>query len=399
MQNRRALIVVLLTIFIDAMGIGLIMPVMPDLIEKLEGGTIGEAALWGGILLTTFSVMQFLFGPLLGALSDRYGRRPILLISLAVMAADYLIMAIADTIWLLVLTRVVGGITAATMATAYATIADISPEEKKSANFGLIGAAFGLGFVMGPAMGGFLTQISLSAPFYAAAIISGGTAIYGYFAFPETLEDENRRSVNWRRANPFGAFKTLARVPDFLRLVFLFFAYEFAFLVYPSIWPYFGKERFGWDPAMVGLSLMLFGISMAVVQGALMRVALGRMSERRLINFGFSFGLLSFVILTFLESGLWAMILIPLSALAAVVTPALQGRMSRQADADQQGELQGLLTSVRAVAAIFSPLLMTRVFAAYTDDSGPYFPGAPFALCAGILLVCLILFALRKRMA
>jgi len=206
-QRKRAFTFILITLMLDAMGIGLILPVMPDLIGEVEGGTIGTAAIWGGILATTFAVMQFIFGPILGSLSDRFGRRPVLLISLLVMTIDYLVMAIAGSIWLLLLTRVVGGITAATQSTANAFIADISKPEEKSANFGLVGAAFGIGFVLGPVIGGLLGEFGTRAPFYAAAALGAINLVFGYYVLPETVTDRIRRPFSLKHANPLGAFK------------------------------------------------------------------------------------------------------------------------------------------------------------------------------------------------
>lgn len=396
--NSRGKVFILVTLMLDAMGIGLILPVMPDLIQDVGGGnSVGRAALWGGILLTTFSVMQFLFSPLLGALSDRFGRRPVLLISLAAMTLDYVLMAVAHTIWLILITRIIGGITAATQSTASAFMADVSEDRHKSANFGLVGAAFGLGFVLGPVLGGLLTHFGLRAPFWAAAILSGMNFAYGLFVLPETVTDRTRRAFAWRRANPLGALRAISHLPDVTRLLIVFFIYEFALMVFPAIWAYFPKERFGWNPAMVGFSLMLFGISMAVVQGWLMRLALTRIDERRLINFGLLFEILAFGILVVITSGKLALVLIPISALGAVVTPALQGRMSRIVRDDQQGELQGVLASARAIAAIFAPLVMTQIFWRATTGPGPYLPGAPFLLSAALVGVAFAIFATRHR--
>lgn len=398
-NGGRGTAFILITLVLDAMGVGLIMPVMPDLIQQINGGSVGEAAIWGGILLTTFAVMQFLFGPTLGSLSDRYGRRPVLLISLAVMALDYLMMALTNSIWVLLITRIIGGITAATQSTAAAFIADISPPEKKSMNFGLVGAAFGVGFVLGPVIGGLLSEFGLRAPFYAAAVLSAANLIYGYFIVPETVTDATRREFRWRRANPLGAMLAIRHLPEITRMLLLLFLYEFALMVYPAIWAYFPKERFGWDPAMVGFSLMLFGLSMALVQGVLIRWALRRYEERQVITFGLAFEAIACLILVMIESGTLALLFIPISALGAVVTPALQGRMSRIAADDQQGELQGIIASTRSVATIFSPLIMTQVFWLYTTGDGLYLPGAPFVVSAGLLIICLIVFATRQRLS
>ncbi len=395
--NRRAFAFILITLVLDAMGIGLILPVMPDLITQVHGGTLGNAAIWGGILAATFAVMQFIFGPIIGSLPDRYGRRPILLVSLAVMCIDYLVMAVAGTIWLLFATRVIGGITAATQSAASAYIADISAPQDKSANFGLVGAAFGIGFVLGPVIGGLLGELGTRAPFYAAAALAAANMVFGYFVLPETVTDRIRRPFQWKRANPVGAFLKLSELPGVRRLLVLFFLYEFAFIVYPAVWAYFTKERFGWSPGYVGLSLALFGISLAVVQGGLIRIALRRLGERGTIVYGIMFNFSAFVFLSVVANGWVALAFLPFTALGAVVTPALQGRMSRIAGDDQQGELQGVIASARSVAAIASPLVMTQIFWLYTTEGGLYLPGAPFVLSAAIMVLCLAVFAARRR--
>ncbi|MBU2994524.1 TCR/Tet family MFS transporter [Octadecabacter sp. 1_MG-2023] len=396
-QRKRAFLFILMTLTLDAMGIGLILPVMPDLIAEVNGGTIGTAAIWGGILATTFAVMQFIFGPVLGSLSDRFGRRPILLISLFVMTLDYLIMAVAGTIWLLFVTRVIGGITAATQSAAHAFIADISEPEEKSANFGLLGAAFGLGFVLGPVIGGLLGELGTRAPFYAAAALGAINLCFGYFVLPETVTDRIRRPFSMRRANPFGAFKALSQLDGLRRLILLVFLYEFAFIAYPATWAYFTKEAFGWSPGMVGVSLALFGVGMAFVQAVLIRVALKHWGERITIIYGIAFNFLAFIALTLITNGWVALVFIPLTSLGAVVNPAVQGLMSKRAGDDQQGELQGVISSARSMAMIFSPLVMTQLFWAFTNETGAYFPGAAFALSAAIMIACLIVFLGRKR--
>ncbi|WP_299698776.1 TCR/Tet family MFS transporter [uncultured Tateyamaria sp.] len=390
---KLPVIFILLTVMIDAMGIGLIVPVMPDLIQEVQGMGLGTAALWGGVLSTTFAAMQFLFGPLLGALSDRYGRRPILLVSLVVLALDYLVMAVAGTIWLLFLGRIVGGITAATQSTANAYMADISKPEQKAANFGLIGAAFGIGFVLGPAMGGFLAEYGTRAPFYAAAGLAAANAVFGYIVLKETVDDRIRRPFAWSRANPFGLFKHLGKLPGLGPLLLVFFIYQIAFIVYPAIWAYYTAERFDWSPGMVGLSLSLFGISMAVVQGGLIRPMLRVFGERGAVVYGHIADVAVFLLIGFVSSGTWLLILTPLAALPAVITPALQSIMSQAVGDDEQGELQGALVSIAALAMIVSPLLMTSVFYTFTTpETGVYLPGAPFLLAAVLMAVALMVF-------
>ncbi|WP_425093696.1 TCR/Tet family MFS transporter [Tropicimonas sp. S265A] len=395
---RLAFVFILITLAIDAMGIGLILPVLPDLISELNGGTLGQAAIWGGVLSTSYAIMQFLCGPTIGSLSDRFGRRPVLLISLTVMALDYVVMALAGSIWLLLAGRIVGGVAAATQATATAFIADISKPEEKSKNFGLVGAAFGIGFVVGPLIGGVLGELGLRAPFYAAAALATFNLILGYYVLPETVTDRIRRPFSWRRANPLGAFRHISALPGVRRYLTLFFLYEFAFFVYPAIWAYFTRAQFGWEPGMVGLSLGLFGVAIAVVQGGLIRWILPTFGEARTIVYGFAFNFCAFLALATVTSGGMALILTPLTALGAVVTPALQGLMSRAAGEDQQGELQGLVSSIRAVSAILSPLVMTQIFFLSTDPAyGLNAPGAPFFLSMGLMALCLAIYLPARR--
>lgn len=400
MTNRLPLIFILVTVMIDSMGIGLIMPVMPELIQEVGASDLGTAAIWGGILSTAFAVMQFLFGPTLGNLSDRYGRRPVLLIALFVMALDYLVMALATTIWLLLVGRIVGGITAATQSTASAFMADISKPEEKAANFGLIGAAFGVGFVLGPLVGGLLAGFGTRAPFYAAAALALANMTFGYFALPETVTDKIRRPFEWRRANPLGAFKHIGQLPGLRGMLVVSFIYGIAFFVYPAIWAYFGAERFGWGPEMIGLSLAAFGIAIAIVQGALIRPVLARIGERNAVVLGLAIDVAAFVFMGLVENGWLALAMTPLTALGSIAGPALQGIMSKRASDDQQGELQGTLTSVNAVATIIAPLMLTQIFWYFTDGpSGLYLPGAPFLLSAVLTLVGILIFMTSTKEA
>ncbi|MDU8946207.1 TCR/Tet family MFS transporter [Ovoidimarina sediminis] len=393
-EQRLPLTVILLTLMIDAMGIGLIIPVMPALIQEVDGGTLGEAAVWGGILTSVFAVMQFACAPMLGSLSDRFGRRLVLLVSLAVMAADYLVMAVAGTIWLLLAGRIVAGIASATSAVGYAYIADISKPEEKAGRFGLIGAAFGIGFVIGPLIGGALGELGTRAPFYAAAGLAALNFTLGFFVLPETVTGATRRRFQWSRANPFGSFAALNRMPGIGRLILLFFLYQVAFMVYPAVWAYFTEARFGWDPAMIGLSLGSFGIAMAVVQGGLIRLILKRFGDRATVTFGIGFNACAFLALAPVANGTLALILTPLTAIGAVVTPALQGMLSRRVADDAQGELQGVLTSATSLALILSPLAMTWIFFAFTGGGMPvYLPGAPFLLSMLLMGVCAVVFA------
>ncbi|WP_299757927.1 TCR/Tet family MFS transporter [uncultured Boseongicola sp.] len=395
---RLPLIFVIATTVIDSMGIGLILPVLPSLLREVADIPLADAALYGGVLVTAFAFMQFIFGPIIGALSDRYGRRPIMLISLLVMALDYIVMALAGAFWILLVGRMIGGVAADTQSTAYAFMADISKPEEKAARFGIIGAAFGMGFVFGPLLGGLLAEFGTRAPFYAAAALAALNLVFGYFVMPETLKDENRRPLSLARANPFGAFKNVSASPLLRRLLVLFFLYQVAFMVYPSIWAYYTEARFGWEPRMIGLSLAAFGIAMAIVQGGLIRYILRWLGDRGTILYGLAFNFFAFIILAFVESGFLAIIFIPLTALGAVVTPAVQGMMSRATSDNSQGELQGVLSSTSALATIISPLIMTQIFAAFAREDAAYFlPGAPFLLSMVLMVLCAVVFLATPR--
>ena len=397
---RLPILFLLITVMLDAMGIGLIMPIMPDLIIEVQGGTLADAALWGGLLATVFAVMQFLFSPVIGNLSDYWGRRPVLLISLAVMALDYLVMALAGSLWLLLIGRVVGGITAATHATAGAYMADISKPADKAANFGLIGAGFGIGFVLGPLVGGLLGEFGTRAPFYAAAALAAINFVFGFWVLHESVTDRTRRAFSWKRANPFGAFRQMARLPGIPPLLVVYFLYSVALYVYPAIWSYFTQERFGWTPQIIGLSLALFGIMMALVQGGLIRLVLRWFGERNTVIYGQVFDFFAFGALAVVTSGTLALILTPLAALGAVVSPALQGIMSRMVGDDAQGELQGVLTSVHALSMIVSPLMMALVFASFTREGARYYaPGAPFVVSMALIALGVLVFVRCTKQA
>lgn len=394
---RLPLFFVLTTVMIDAMGIGLIMPIMPNLLLEVRGGTLAEAAIWGSVLSTVFAVMQFLFSPVLGSLSDALGRRPVLLVSLFVMTLDYLVMALAGSLWLLLVGRIIGGITAATHATAGAYIADISKPTEKAANFGLLGAAFGAGFVLGPLLGGVLGELGTRAPFYAAALLAGLNFCLGWFVMRETVTDETRRSFDWRRANPLGAFRAMSRIPGITGLLWVYFLYSVAIYVYPAIWSYFTVEQFGWQPRMIGISLGVYGICMALVQGGLLRYMVRWFGERRTVLWGQAFDFVAFGILAVISSGTLALILIPISALGAVVQPALQGLMSRAVEDNQQGELQGVMTAVHALSMVVSPMMMAATFAFFTHkETAYYLPGAPFLLALILMAIGALVF-LRCR--
>ena len=386
------LVFILATMFLDAVGVGLIMPVMASLLTEVGQVGLADAALLGGILTTAFAIMQFLCGPTVGALSDRFGRRPVLLISLLIMALDYLVMAVAQTFALLLVARIVGGAVAATQSTAYAFVADISKPDEKAARFGLIGAAFGLGFVAGPVLGGLLAEWGTRAPFYAAAGIAALNLVFGFFVLPETLK--RARPMTLARSNPLGAFAHVGSDPGVRRMLFLYFVYQVAFFIYPAIWSFFTEARFGWSPAMIGASLAAFGLAQAVVQGFLIRFIIRAFGDRGTVLYGLIFNVAAFTIIALLDNGILLMAFVPLVAFGAVVVPALQSMLSRRAADDAQGELQGVISSTMALAVIVSPMLMSGVFATW----GETFPGAPFLLAAALVAACILIYARVPRM-
>ena len=393
---RSPLIFIMAVMFLDAVGIGLVYPVMPDLITQVEGGSLGNAALWGGLLATVYALMQFLCAPVIGALSDRFGRRPVLLVALGVMAVDYLGSALAQSMGVLLGLRVLAGITAATHATCNAAIADITPPEARAQSFGLLGAAFMGGFILGPVIGGILGELGPRAPFWAAAALAAASLAVGWFVLPETMTQAARRPLDLSRANPLGAMRSVARLRGVGPLLAILALTELAFLSYGAIWPYWGKAAFGWSPTETGISLAAFGVSAVFVQGWGIRLYLRWFGERGTILYGFIWSFVTFLVFAALpptEWGGWlAILLCPISALGEVVMPALQGRISRLAPADAQGEALGVVASARSGAQVFGPLLMTSIFAWGASVPGGYLYGAPYYLGGVLIIVCIVLF-------
>ena len=395
-RRKAGLGFIFITILIDVIGFGIIIPVIPKLISQLTGGSLSEASLYGGWLLFTYSIFQFLFSPVLGSLSDHYGRRPVVLFSLFGVGLDYVALAFAPSIGWLFVARIFAGITGASFSTAAAYIADISTPEKKAQNFGLIGAAFGLGFIIGPVIGGILGQYGARIPFIAAGIITFLNFLYGYFILPESLEPENRRKFEWKRANPVGSLQHLKKYPVIMGLVLSLILMYIAGHAVQSNWAYFTMEKFKWNESMVGYSLGFVGILVALVQGGLIRVINPRLGAKRSVYAGLLLTMIGFILFA-LASQSWMMFafLIPY-CLGGIAGPALQGIMSNQVPVNEQGELQGALTSLMSATSIIGPPLMTGIFAHFTgNQNGFYFPGAPFLLAAFFTLLSL-LFALRS---
>ncbi|MFC3182626.1 TCR/Tet family MFS transporter [Cypionkella sinensis] len=399
-RGNLSLLFILFTVALDAIGIGLIFPVMPDLMEDVTHAGLGQAALWGGVLAAAFAVMQFLCGPLVGNLSDRFGRRPVLLVSLAVMALDYVAMALAHTVWLLLIARIVAGVAAATHATANAYVADISTPDQRAKRFGLIGAAFGIGFVAGPMLGGVLAGIDVRAPFWVAAGLALANLVFGWFVMPESLSLANRRGFTLARANPLASLRAVRRLPGLQRLLLVSFLYAVTFNVWPAIWSYYSKAAFGWDARWIGFALAAFGVCMALTQALLVAPMIRRLGERRTAAVGMGLEVVSYGFYGFATSGFWALVFTPIAALGGVTGPSLQAMMSRAVPENQQGELQGVNSSLNALAMIISPLVMTWVFDLFTSDKVPFhLPGAPFLLSATLMVAVVILFVAGTREA
>jgi DHA1 family tetracycline resistance protein-like MFS transporter len=401
-KNRKAAIgFIFITLLIDVTGLGLIIPVVPKLIEQLLHTTdISKVALYGGLLTFSYAIMQFLFAPVLGNLSDKFGRRPVLLFSLFGFGLDYLFLSFAPSITWLFVGRVIAGITGASMTTASAYIADISTPETRAQNFGMIGAAFGLGFIIGPMIGGLLGEMGPRIPFLVAAGLALLNAAYGYFILPESLGVENRRSFDWKRANPISSLKNLSRFPAVSGLIVSFFLIYIASHAVQSNWSYFNIEKFKWTPKIIGISLAVVGVLVSAVQGGLVRFVNPKLGNEKSVYVGlllYTFGLVLFGLAT--QSWMMFVFLIPY-CLGGISGPGLQAIISGQVPPNEQGELQGSLTSVISITSIVGPLVMSNLFAYFTGPSAPiYFPGAPFMLAAFLMLLsCLFAYrALRTK--
>jgi MFS transporter, DHA1 family, tetracycline resistance protein len=395
MANKNAALgFIFVTLLIDVIGFGIIIPVVPNLISELGHVSIPEAASYGGWLIAAFSLMQFVFSPVLGNLSDQYGRRPVLLISLFGFGVDYLLTAFAPTIAWLFAGRIIAGIMGASFTTASAYIADVSTPEKRAQNFGMIGAAFGLGFIIGPALGGVIANYGLRAPFIAAAILTFINWLYGYFVVPESLKLENRRKFEWKRANPLGSLKFFLRYKVILGLVASIVLIYVAGHAVQSTWSYYTIEKYHWDETMVGYSLAFVGLMVAFVQGWLIRFIIPKLGQERSVYVGLTLYAIGFLLFGIATQG-WMMFafLIPY-CLGGIAGPSLQGIMSGQVPPNQQGELQGALTSLISLTSIVGPLLMTSLFYRFSTPSADfYFPGA--AMIAGSILTITSAFLAR----
>lgn len=388
-QKRQAAMgFIFVTVLIDFIGFGIIVPVLPTLIEQMIHGGLSQAARYGGWLLLAYAFMQFCFAPIIGGLSDRYGRRPVLLFSLFGFGIDYLFLAFAPTITWLFVGRIVAGITGASFTTASAYIADISTPEKRAQNFGLLGAAFGLGFIIGPALGGQLGAFGPRVPFIAAAVLTLLNWLYGCFVLPESLPLTSRRKFEWTRANPFATLKNLGRYPAVAGLIASLVLIYIAVHAVQSTWAYYNMKKFGWNEQWVGYSLAFVGLMIAIVQAGLIRIIIPKLGQAKSLYTGmflYSIGMLLFG----LASQGWMMFAFTVVyCMGGIAGPALQGIISSHVPANEQGELQGALTSLMSVTSVIGPPLMTNLFAYFTESKAPvYFPGAPFIAGSVLIMV------------
>ena len=386
-KKQAAIGFIFITMLIDITGWGIIIPVIPKLIQELIHGDLSDAAKYGGWLTFAYAITQFVFAPLVGNLSDQYGRRPIILISLFGFSLDYLLLSFAPTITWLFIGRILAGITGASITTASAYIADVSTPENRAKNFGMIGAAFGLGFIIGPVIGGLLGQYGSRVPFYAAGVLCMVNFIYGYFILPESLSKENRRKFDWKRANPVGSLLNLKKYPSILGLMSAIFLLYVASHAVQSNWSYFTMYQFHWDEKMVGISLGIIGLLVGIVQGGLIRWINPKLGNEKSIFFGialYAIGMFLFAFAT--QSWMMFVFLIPY-CLGGIAGPAMQSVISGAVSPSEQGEIQGTMTSLMSASAIIGPPLMSMLFYYFTHDDAPIqFAGAPFIL-GGVLMI------------
>ena len=402
-MKKSALIFIFITLVIDCIGIGIIIPVMAGLIKEITHLGTSEASAYGGYLGVTYALMQFIFSPIMGNLSDQYGRRPVLLLSLLGLGIDYIFLAFAPSLMWLFVGRLIAGISGASFTTGMAYIADISTPEKRAANFGLVGAAFGLGFILGPIIGGFTAEIfdNLRAPFLVAAGFSLINLLFGIFFLPESLLASNRRKFSWARANPIGAFKQVTRYPGIaiylLALGLLFLAGN----TMQSTWGFFTIESFNWNAKQIAISLTIVGVMAAVVQGGLVKYAIAYFGQLNSVIVGVSIQILGFLLFSFATQEWMMYAFTVVYCLGGICGPALQGLISTGVPANEQGEIQGTVTAVMSLTSIISPLMMTQIFSYFTASktSGHYFPGAAFMIAAGveIIIILILIYTARKR--
>jgi DHA1 family tetracycline resistance protein-like MFS transporter len=391
--GRHAIVFVAITLLLDTIGFGLIIPVLPALLVSVTGASVSRAAIYGGWLSFLYATMQFLCAPVLGNLSDRFGRRPVLLYAIGALGVDYVIMGTAPTLGWLLLGRAISGMAGASFTPAYAYVADISPPERRARNFGVVSAMFGLGFIVGPALGGFLARFGPRAPFFAAATLCLLNFCYGVFVLPESLPPERRRAFAWRRANPLGTFVQMRKRPVVRGLLGALFLWMVANQVYPSTWSFYTKFRFGWSEAMIGASLALVGAIMVTSQVTLLRRLVPRLGERRAALLGVTIAAVGYAGYATATAGWMMFAWLTTWLFGAIVFPLTNALMSHRVSPDAQGELQGAVAGLSSLAAISGPLLMTQLFGRFTAPTAPvHLPGAAFLAASLLTWTCLAMY-------
>ena len=395
---NKAAFFIFVTVVLDIIGLMIIFPIMPDILRLVGKLTISDAAVWGGILYASYALMQFLFSPIIGNLSDTFGRRPIILTALVLMAVDYLILGFASVLWVFIIGRMVGGVAGGTVPTAFAYLADISTSEDKAKNFGLVGAAFGVGFVLGPFLGGVLGEINFRLPFFFSAGLSFLTFLLCFFYLPESLNSGKRRKFRLKDLNPFASLAKAFIFRD-LRIMFLcFFVISVAHWVYPAIWSFWSKEVFNWGPGLIGGSLACYGLGVAFVQGFVIRMKfVNNLGPKKVVFFSLLVGAIALTGFGLANAAWMVFALIPIAVMSELMNPTLDSFVSNQVSDSNQGLLQGILSSINAITSVISPLIMTLLFKIGTiDDRHFHFPGVPFLFAAILLLA--IIYPLLKSM-
>ena len=385
---------ILTTLMIDAIGVGIVFPIMPDLMDRVGASSAAEGALWGGVLMSAYAAAMFLFGPIVGSLSDVFGRRPVLIAALATLAIDYTIMAMAQTYWVLLVGRIIAGMAGATYITATAYISDITKPGERAAAFCMIGAAFGIGFIFGPALGGISSGWHVTAPFWIAAVLSALNMIFGFFILPESLKKENRRSFGKGDLNPFETIIRAFMIPGLAVPLICIFVFEFANMVYPTLWAFWGREVFGWGGFTIGLTLSAYGILIAGVQAGLLPQMTKRLGDYKTLIFASIAAVIALAGFGF-STAAWAVaVVLPIAALSDMAPPLLTAFAANRVSDDKQGLVQGVIASLASVAAVVAPLVLTGVFERFVNDVGVYFPGAPFIIAA-LLTIAIMPLILR----
>ncbi|AUQ66800.1 MFS transporter [Phaeobacter inhibens] len=387
---------ILATLMIDAIGVGIVFPIMPDLMLRVGAQSTAEGALWSGIMMSAYAAAMFLFGPIVGSLSDSYGRRPVLILALVTLTIDYVIMALAQTYWMLLVGRVIAGMAGATYITATAYISDIAKPTERGAAFGMIGAAFGIGFVLGPALGGLASGLHISAPFWIAAGLSAVNVVFGIVILPESLKPENRRPFGKRDLNPFGTLIRAFVIPGLAIPLICIFVFEFANLVYPTLWSFWGREVFGWDGFTIGVTLSAYGVLIAVVQAGILPQMTKRLGDYKTLIIAMVAAVIAMIGFG-LASAIWVVVVfLPIAALSDMAPPLITAFAANRVGEDQQGVVQGVIASLSSVAAVVAPLVLTGVFERFVGEAEWYLPGAPF-LVAAVLVLALAPLVLRLR--